>query len=171
MERSLNIVTETKDRKEQLINSHKVTFNNQQKKKIIYLSIIILLILIIAIYFISKELIERNKTDRERVTSYVEDLAKDFYEDYYYPQLSDMKKNQLIEDIPMFLSNFEHQGIPVSLNNLIETHYKTEEEINKVLKEYQCSFEETGFQIYPLSPYHKNSYKIDLHIVCDNLSK
>ncbi len=171
MKNSLRIGKEKKAEREHQINKHEIGFTNQKKKKMIYLSIIIVLIMVILIYFVSKAFLEARKTNQERVTEYIEKLAKDFYEDYYYPQLNDMKENELIEDIPTFLSNFEQRGIPISLNQLIEVHYKTESEINKVLKNYQCSFEETGFQIYPQSPYQKDSYKLDLHIVCENLSK
>jgi len=151
--------------------SNQKIFYKPSKKIVIYVFVVGILILAIGIYFLSKGLLNKRQSDQKRVTHYIEELGKSFYEDYYYSQLNDMKNNQLIENIPAFLKNFESQGIPVSLNQLIELHFKTKEEIDKVLKNYHCSFEETGFQIYPKSPYQKSSYNLEFHIACENLQK
>ena len=112
---------------------------------------------------------EGKKTDSENISEYIEKLGKEFYEDYYYQQLKNLKENHMIEDINTFLKNYETTGISVTLNQMIELHFKTEKEINRYLKKYQCDYETTGFIIYPKSPYEKKSYRLESHISCNNL--
>ena len=112
---------------------------------------------------------ESKKTDSENISQYIEKLGKEFYENYYYPQLKDLQANHMIEDRTTFLKNFETTGIPVTLNRVIELRFKTEKEINRYLRNYQCDFKTTGFTVYPKSPYEKKSYQLEPHIVCQNL--
>ena len=109
------------------------------------------------------------KSASENVTEYIEKLGKAFYEDYYYLQLSGLKSNHMVEDTSTFLENFVTSGIPVTLNQVLELHFKTEKQVNKAIKKYQCDFETTGFIIYPEPPYEKKSYRIEPHISCQNL--
>lgn len=143
------------------------------KKKEIYIYIgtigIVFIVLAIMISFITSKT-NKPKSESEKVINYIESLGKDFYETYYYPQLSKLKENNMIEgSIEEYLHNFEKTGIPVSLNRIMELHVKTEESIDKELEKFDCNYDETKFVIYPQSPYDKNSYKITPYIVCNNL--
>ena len=144
-------------------------FIGEKKKEIICITVLILILLGFSLPFLIHSYMEGKKTTLENVTEYIEKLGKEFYEDYYYLQLKDLKTNHMIEDTPSFLENFVTNGIPVTLNQILELYFKTEKEINKYLKKYQCDFETTGFIIYPESPYEKNSYHLEPHIACKNL--
>lgn len=144
-------------------------FIENQKKKNIYLVLLILVLLVLILPLIIHSYIQSKKSASENVTEYIEKLGKKFYEDYYYQQLSGLKGNHMVEDTSTFLENFVTSGIPVTLNQVLELHFKTEKQINKAIKKYQCDFETTGFIIYPEPPYEKKSYRIEPHISCQNL--
>lgn len=138
-------------------------------KKIIYLIIVVLIIVTIGLYFLLKKEEGKNETQSDRAINYVEKLGKDFYEDYYYEQIETIHQNDESTDIKSFLTNFEENGISVTLNKVIELHFKTKETIDKELSKYDCNYDETKFIIFPKDPYEKNSYKIEAHLSCKNL--
>ena len=74
--------------------SNQKIFYKPSKKIVIYVFVVGILILAIGIYFLSKGLLNKRQSDQKRVTHYIEELGKSFYEDYYYSQLNDMKNNQ-----------------------------------------------------------------------------
>lgn len=162
----IDLTEETKQEEKTVVNNK---INDKQKKIIIYLFIIALIIIAIGLYFLLKKEEEKNVTDTDKVINYVEKLGRNFYEDYYYQQLEMMYQTEESNDIKGFLANFEQTGIPVTLNKVIELHFKTKESINQELSKYDCDFEETKFVIYPKDPYEKNSYKIEPHVVCKNI--
>jgi len=151
-------------------NSKKIKSFMGNKKQNICIIVFVLLLLVLSLPFIIHSYMENKKSDLESVTEYIEKLGKKFYEDYYYLQLSELKENNMIEDSSNFLENFVINGIPVTLNQVIELHFKTEKELNKFLKKYQCDFETTGFTIYPEAPYEKKSYRLEPHVSCSNLN-
>lgn len=142
----------------------------RKKKIILYILIILLTVIVICFYFLTSKYMENKKPDSENVIEYMEKLGKEFYESYYYPQLGELKKNDMIEDIPIFLKNFTDTGISVSLKKVIDLHFRTEESINKTLEKYKCDFSKTQFIIYPQEPYEKKSYKIEPQIVCEKIN-
>ena len=158
--KEMSKISDTK-KAENLIRNH--------KRKIIYITFLILIILLFSLPFIYHNYMESKKTDSENISQYIEKLGKEFYENYYYPQLKDLQANHMIEDRTTFLKNFETTGIPVTLNRVIELRFKTEKEINRYLRNYQCDFKTTGFTVYPKCPYEKKSYQLEPHIVCQNL--
>lgn len=149
------------------IGKTKVT--EKQKKMVIYITIFVLTIIVIGGYFLAKVYLGDRKTDSEKVIEYMEELGRDFYENYYYSQLDSLKGNLMIEDTTSFLKNFEQEGISVPLTRVIELHFRTEKAINKQIGKYKCDFSQTKFIIYPQSPYEKKSYKLEPHIMCNNL--
>ncbi len=149
----------------------KKELTDKQKKLIVYAIIGILVIGVIVLYFASKKAQENEKTDTEKAIEYVRELGKDFYETYYYPQLAELKENEMIEDIPTFLANFTDTGISVSLNVVTQNHFRTEEAINKEIGDYKCDFDDTKVIIYPVEPYEKTSYKIAPMLSCKNLKE
>lgn len=160
-DKRIDLTEETK-KEEKPVKENKI--NDKQKKIIIYLIIITLIIITIGLCFLLKKPEKHEKTT-DKATGYIEDLGKDFYKDYYYGQMETIHQ----KDIKTFLMNFEETGIPVTLNQVIELHFKTKEEIDKELSEYDCDYEETKFTIYPKDPYDNNSYKIEPHVVCKNI--
>lgn len=160
---------EEKIKKEKVRKEKKLT--DRQKKLIIYAIIVILIIGVILLFFVSEKSQEKEKSDTEKAIEYVRELGKDFYEDYYYEQLSDLKENEMIEDIPTFLANFKETGISVSLNVVIQNHFRTKEAIKKEIGEYNCDFDDTKVMIYPSDPYEKTSYKIAPILNCKNLKE
>lgn len=152
-------------------NRNRKIFTNKIKEMFIYIGIVIIVFIIFSVVIIfMKNGTNKPKSESEQVIKYMTNLGKDFYETYYYPQLSKLKENNMIEgSIEEYLYNFEKTGISVSLNKVIELQFKTEEAIDKELKKFDCDYDKTKFLIYPQSPYEKKSHKITPYIVCNNL--
>lgn len=161
-DKRIDLTEETK-KEEKSVKENKI--NDKQKKIIIYLIIITLIIIAIGLYFLLSKEEEKNETPEDKVTSYVEKLGKDFYKEYYYEQMKTIHQ----DDVKTFLNNFGETGIPVTLNLVIDLHFKTKEEIDKKLSEYDCDYEKTKFTIYPKEPYDNNTYKIEPHMSCKNI--
>jgi len=151
-------------------NKKFLKFITEKKKNVLFTVFLFLILCLFGIPFFIHYSTESKKNASENVEEYIEKLGKEFYEDYYYLQLEDLIENQMIEDTPTFLENFVTTGIPVTLNQILELHFKTEKELRKSLEKYQCDYETTGFIIYPEHPYEKKSYRIEPQIACKNLN-
>lgn len=140
--------------------------NSIDKKKImIYAGIAFILILIIVIAIVARNISKNNRTEKERLTDYIQNKAENFYQDSYYPQVS-----KLTDDIETFLSNFQNEGISMSINVLIDNGAMTEEDAKNNMKnkddDIKCDYDNTKAVIYPKSPYKKNSYDIRVQLDC-----
>ena len=97
--------------------------NRFQKQPVyILLGILILLVILLIVlnglgFFQSIEAKRKN---------YLEKTGRDFYENYYYPQLDELTTN-----MADFLSNFEDNGLSISANVMIERSFKTRKEVEK----------------------------------------
>ena len=98
----------------------------EQKRLSIYgiIGILIIIVIIIAIFSFNSE---TGNTPEEKTENYLEKTVKGFYEDYYYEQLIKLEENEMIAgDVATFLSNYTTEGIPVSINVLINNKYITD---------------------------------------------
>lgn len=141
--------------------------NINNKKIILWAGLILITILLIAgLTVLTKDKATYTKNEQERLSNYIEKKSKNFYENIYYPQLSD-----IVDEVDTFLQNFEEEGIPLSINVLIEQNVITEEEAQKEMKNKdnntQCDFNNTKAVIYPKNPYKKDSYKLEIRLDCN----
>lgn len=117
------------------------------KKKIIIISIIIVIIIIISLIIYS------NNSKEDTFKS----LGIDFYENFYYPNLSDSSKEKILSDL-------EDTGLKITLQDLIDSEkYLTMKIDSKIEK---CSKEESIIYIYPKEPYSLEDYEITTKLVC-----
>lgn len=147
----------------------KKELTDKQKKIIVYAIIVLLILSVIGLYFLSDYYNEIRKTDSERMIEYMENLGKDFYEDYYFDQLGELKKQNMIQDVTSFLANLEKDGISVSLDLVIDQQFRNREEIKKEIGKYDCDYSATKVVIYPQEPYNKKAYEVKAHVTCNNL--
>ncbi len=138
----------------------------KQKKMCIYGIIIVLIIIVIVMIGSSHVLEKSNLSPQEKAKNYMEKTVKSFYEDYYYDELVKLEENKLIEDVPTFLSNFETEGIPISIQIMIENKYIGESEIQENLGKYDCNYDNTATKVYPKSPYGKKDYTLETTLDC-----
>ena len=139
----------------------------EQKRLSIYgiIGILIIIVIIIAIFSFNSE---TGNTPEEKTENYLEKTVKGFYEDYYYEQLVKLEENEMIDgDVATFLSNFTTEGIPVSVQLLIDNKYAKESEIEEHIGKYECNYDNTIVRIYPTSPYGKEDYTLKSTLDCE----
>ena len=139
----------------------------EQKRLSIYgiIGILIIIVIIIAIFSFNSE---KGNTPEEKTENYLEKTVRGFYEDYYYEQLVKLEENKMIDgDVATFLSNFTTEGIPVSVQLLIDNKYAKESEIEEHIGKYECNYDNTIVRIYPTSPYGKEDYTLKTTLDCE----
>ena len=139
--------------------------SEKQKKIIFYAGFILFFIVIILIFLTSNKLNENNKTEKDRLTNYLQAKATSFYEGAYYDTIKSLN-----DDVATFLGNFTEEGISMSIQVLLENNVLTEDEvkenlINKVNNK-KCDYENTKVVIYPQEPYKNNSYQVRTQLDC-----
>lgn len=126
---------------------------------------LLLIILVVAIF-------SKTAMSRERIlTRSLEEMAIDYYENYYFEQLGLMSSGVSREE---FLANFASIGIKINLENL--EAYKDgvyEKEIEKFTKpkKKSCNKYNTKAIIYPKKPYGKKDYEIKIELECTSLNE
>lgn len=146
----------------EILNKVKDILSN--KKNLIVIGIIALLVIIAIVIMVSFT----GTSKEEKMTNRLKQLGIEYYEDFYYPQLGSTDKERAD-----FVKGFAEYGIKVNLDNL--SRYKAEN--NDILKEFvnskneTCDIENTKAIIYPEKPYAKNSYRIEVELVCDKEEK
>ena len=154
--------------KEIFTKAKKVIIEN--KKVSITVGVALCLILVVGIVTFSIGLSMKNKelTSEEKVTQAMEEIGKDFYENFYYKQIGSDETSRA-----NFLKKFETQGIKVTYDNLSRYVPKEEESANKkeknskIVEEFNCDKDVTKVVIYPQDPYGKEDYKIEVQLECE----
>lgn len=123
-----------------------------------------IVVIVVIVLFATGTIGNKNKKVEKQLTSRLEELGKDFYENFYYKQAGndeEAKKN--------FLSNYSKLGIKINLDNLVR--YKTGES-QKILDEFKnangdaCNSSNTKVAIYPKEPYGQKNYTIEVTLDC-----
>lgn len=137
--------------------------NIKFSKKMIIIPICILVVILL-IVFVPK-LFKQEASQEEKLTTTLEELGIDFYENFYYNQISSND-----EERKEFLEKYKDIGIKINLDNL--SRFKSEETeeiskkfVNKETKE-ECDKINSMVVIYPKEPYEKTSYSIDVILEC-----
>ena len=134
------------------------------KKTIIICCIIFVVIVAVALILIIKPF-GKSVTHEGKLTTSLEELGRDFYENFYYNQIS---KDD--EERSQFLEKYTDIGIKINLDNLSrfksdETEEIKKEFVNDESKE-ECNLINSMVVIYPKKPYEKTSYSIDVVLEC-----
>lgn len=124
--------------------------------------IIVIIVVLVSLIFIKPF---EGKSQEEKLTDRLEELGKDFYENFYYNQISKDDKER-----EEFLEKYTDIGIKINLDNL--SRFKVEE-TKKIVKEFindetkkECDKVNSMVVIYPKKPYEKKSYKVDVILDC-----
>lgn len=137
--------------------------NKNMKLKInLIIGFIVVLLIFLGLYFfkgvVSQEAQLKNK---------IETIGSDFYENFYYDQISSNKSN---EEVTEFLERFEEIGIKVDLDNLArydtDKYPNLEEEFLNKKESIQCDIRNTKAIIYPQKPFGKEDYKVESELDC-----
>ena len=90
-------------------------------------------------------------------------LAIDFYENFYWPQVTKKGTNKKI------LENYKKTGIKIDVNNLDSWTSDNDEIVAKLVNgqtNEACDREKTKVIIIPEEPYDKDDYRIETIISC-----
>lgn len=123
----------------------------------------LLLLVILGLSFIKGG----SKSQESTLHKKIETVGTDFYENFYYDQIS---SNKTDEELVEFLQRFEEMGIKVDLDNL--SRYDTDkypnlidEFVNKEA-DIKCDVRNTKAIIYPKEPFGKEDYNIEVDLDC-----
>jgi len=99
----------------------------------------------------------------------LKEMATDFYENFYYDQLEQLGNSEV--DKAKFLEEFKSVGIKISLGNLEE--YDDGKYVTEIAKfvnsktKTPCNKYNTKAIIYPIKPYGKTDYEIEINLECE----
>lgn len=114
-------------------------------------------VLIIAIAIISITLIINNN-NKEKVVTLEEKLneyGSEFYLEHHYIHESNRK----------ILKNYKDTGFNITVTSL-NVILPIDEELETLLKEKECNYDETKIIIYPKEPYGEKDYTIKVDLAC-----
>ena len=93
------------------------------------------------------------------VVSKIEDMAKDYYENYYYDLFVDnMPSGRKIDEA---FSKYEESGFSdVTLRRLVVYDSHKHSDVERTLYEY-CDPDKTTVKIYPVAPFLRTDYRVE----------
>lgn len=120
------------------------------KKTLIISCIIFLVILIVCLVcFVFN--------DTRKRKNYMEDLAKIFYEELYYPQVGSTDKERID-----YVDNYTNIGFNMTLKGLL--NYTQDKKIKNSFDD--CDLDNSKVKIFPKKPFGKSDYKLIITLKC-----
>ena len=108
---------------------------------------------------------DKETTLEERLSGFLEEMGKDFYENYYYDAVGSSDESR-----KNFLQKYSEIGIKVNLDNLSRYNGESVEERIESFKNNEsgedCNRENTKVIIYPQDPYGKTDYRLETILEC-----
>lgn len=136
------------------------TKNFMKTKKTLVIAIVCILVIVVALIIILVSSGSKDKaksaSEEERLTQYLEEIGRDFYETKYQPQMT--------ED---FLSGYTDLGIKIKLSSLSRLYAETNKEEIESFTKAKCDEESTRVIIYPKAPYGAEDYTIEVELTCE----
>ena len=137
-----------------------------KNKKILILCICLIVIgaLIITLVVINPFKKKEVVVDTTDVEKKINKIGEIYYKNYYYNYITDKT----------VLSNFEDNGISISLTNLT-TYKNIDDDISKLydkelvdfLNKYKCNFDTTKVVIIPSEPFGEKDFKVINELDCN----
>ena len=123
-----------------------------------------IVVIVVVILFATGTIGNKNKKVEKQLTTRLEELGRNFYEEYYYKQVG--KDDEARKE---FVKGYSQNGIKINLANLARSN-TTEQE--KILNEFKnadgeaCNSSNTKVAIYPKEPYGAKDYDIKVTLDC-----
>lgn len=106
-------------------------------------------------------------TKEFRIKSQITHLATDYYENYFYTNLTNSTEYQNNPNKLSVMEKYHTYGLArTTLNNLLLYDNERNASYSDYLSE-NCDLSSTYVRIFPDPPYEKNSYHIDYYYSCD----
>lgn len=109
-------------------------------------------------------LIKKYLPNEKQLTANLGTLGKQFYEEFYYPS---QEKSQ--DDVKEFVKKFEKTGIKINLENIAKISKVDKNLVDSMVNnrtKAKCDGKESTVTIYPVKPYGKSNYKIEVNLEC-----
>ena len=145
-------------------SKNKTKINKKRFILAIVISIFIIFVVALGIFKIVSLI---NPDKKDQLTIYLEEMGKDFYENFYYDEIGTTQ-----DEKTDFLSKYDKMGITVSLDTLSKYQNSKNKEItdkfvNNKTKQV-CDRDQTKVMIYPKEPYKRYSYEMKVIVDCGN---
>ena len=139
---------------------------NERQKRVFRISRrVVLIVIALAMLAVALALlISTFSNPKSLVTSKIESIIADYYENYFYPRIENngTTKKSLAE----ILSRYTETGFSrVTLRQLLLFDSERYADSTTFLTKY-CDPESTYVKIYPDEPFGKSNYHVDYHYTC-----
>lgn len=140
----------------------------KQRRKQFPVQRIIILIIILNFILITIALVVSFIFTPENLTkSKLDNLAKDYYENYLYQNIINSDSFKEKNDLKITFEKYETIGLSsVTLRELFLYKDHPDQETIDYIKEY-CDDNKTNVTFYPKPPYEKNSYEMEFFYSCN----
>ena len=120
-------------------------------------SLVVVIGIIIALFF----------NNENMVKSKISALANDYYENYFYKNLTSSEKFKKIKDLDAAMEKYHTNGLsPVTLRNLLLYDDQKNIEFSDYLTKY-CDEKATTVKFYMDPPYNQKSYHTEITYACN----
>ena len=139
----------------------------KENKKLFLIGLGVLVVVAIVVFFIFNKPSKDKVNEKDKLTSELEKLGKDYYENYYYVSAANSSD---LADKKEYLKNFTSVGLKINLENLQRYNNTLKEKNETVFKNTKdnkdCDLEKSMVTIYPTEPFGKSDYKISVFLDC-----
>lgn len=136
----------------------------KKTKWIISIAVIVVVAIAVGIVWFNNQ---HGQSSEEKLTKKLESIGADFYENFYYDNVSSGKSE---EETKTFLERFTDIGIKINLDNLSRYNQGSKaEEIKAFVNDktnIPCEINNTRAVIYPKDPYGKTDYEVKAELDC-----
>lgn len=142
-------------------------FKKENRKKsiaIICAIVVAIAVIVVVVLFATGTIGNKNKKVEKQLTARLEELGRNFYEEYYYKQVGkdeEARKN--------FVKGHAQNGIKIDLANLARANTIEQQNILNAFANATgdaCSTTGTKVAIYPKEPYGPKDYEIKITLDC-----
>ena len=129
---------------------------------------IVLVVIVLAMLMVVLAILLNIFSDPERVVKRkIEAITADYYENYFYPQITAVSEMQNSNNLAEKMKRYETPGFAeVSLRQLLLFDNERYAEAASILTTY-CDENKTSVQIFPESPFGKTDYHVKYHYSCN----
>ena len=104
--------------------------------------------------------------DQNTTEAIINRMAKDYYENYFYPNFSSSKGFQQITDLDSAMAKYHERGFSsIRLRQLLLYDNRKNDQYRKQVTKY-CDENKTFIKYYIDPPYEKNSYHYEITYSC-----
>ena len=122
----------------------------KENKKVLLIGLGVLVVVAVVVFLIFKNPSKDKVSEKDKLTSELEKMGRDYYENYYYVSAANSSD---LNDKKDYLKNFTSVGLKINLENLQRYNNTLKEKNETVFKNTKenkdCDLEKSMVTIYP----------------------